>query len=47
MKKFLIPVFLGMLILPLPARGEAPDFNPNSVAVIFSSNVQGEIEPCG
>lgn len=40
--------FLLILIFPLPLWGQPHDFDPNrSPILVFSSNVYGEVEPCG
>ena len=47
MKKFLFG-FLLVLISSTPLWGKAPEFIPSqSVALVFSSSTQGEVEPCG
>ncbi len=44
-------LLLGILIIltfPLPLWGQPPTLKPGEgVAVVFSSNIQGEVEPCG
>lgn len=43
-----IPGILLILIFPLPLWGQTPEFDPNrSITLVFSSNVYGEVEPCG
>jgi hypothetical protein len=47
MRKFL-PGILLFLIFPPPLFGKAPSFTPTqTVALVFSSNIHGEVEPCG
>ena len=47
MGKFLLGILL-LLIFPPPLWGKVPAFIPDrSVALVFSSTIQGEVEPCG
>ena len=47
MKEFLLVILL-VFILPIPIWAQTPTFVPReSIAVVFSSTVQGEVEPCG
>jgi hypothetical protein len=47
MKKFLLGILL-LLIFPPSLWGKAPTLPPGqSVALVFSSNIHGEVEPCG
>ena len=47
MKKCLLVILL-VFIFPIPTWGTPPTFVPQeSIAVVFSSTVQGEVEPCG
>lgn len=47
MKKYLL-LILCFFICPLPAMGKIPAFVPErTVALVFSSNIHGELEPCG
>ena len=47
MKKYLLIILL-VLIFPLTIWGKAPTFVPQrTVALVFSSTVNGEVEPCG
>ena len=47
MRKFLLGI-LPLLIFPTYLWGKTPSFIPaQSVALVFSSNVHGEVEPCG
>ena len=46
-RKFLLGISL-FLIFPTYLWGKAPTFVPaRSIALVFSSTVYGEIEPCG
>jgi len=46
MKRYLLAVFI--CVLPLGAWGQPPGVKPEQmITLIFSSNVYGEIEPCG
>jgi hypothetical protein len=45
--KYLLATLL-ILVFPLSLWGQTPAFDPNrSIALVFSSSVSGEIEPCG
>ena len=47
MKKFLLGIFL-LLIFPPSLWGKAPSFSPaQTITLVFSSNIHGEVEPCG
>ena len=47
MQKYLL-VMLLIFVFPLSLWGQSPVFDPNrSIALVFSSSVSGEIEPCG
>jgi len=47
MKKYLLVTLLA-LIFPATIWGKAPTFVPQeTIALVFSSNVHGELEPCG
>jgi hypothetical protein len=47
MKKLLLGILL-LLILPPSLWGKAPAFTPaKTLALVFSSNIHGEVEPCG
>ena len=46
MKKWLVAAFL--VLIPFPVWGSAPEVKPERVVtLLFSSNVYGEVEPCG
>jgi len=46
-QKFLLATLL-ILVFPLSLWGQIPAFDPNrSIALVFSSSVSGEVEPCG
>ena len=47
MKKY-IWVTLAVFIFPVTIWGKTPIFVPQeTIALVFSSNVHGELEPCG
>lgn len=47
MKKLLLGI-LPLLILPASLWANVPAFLPGqTVALVFSSNIHGEVEPCG
>jgi hypothetical protein len=47
MKKYLLATLL-VFILPVTIWGKNPTFVPQeTIALVFSSNVHGELEPCG
>jgi hypothetical protein len=47
MKKLFLGILL-LLISPLSLWGKTPTFIPaQTVALVFSSNIHGEIESCG
>jgi hypothetical protein len=47
LRKYLLGILL-ILIFPLSLWGQPPEFDPDrSIALVFSSNVYGEVEPCG
>ena len=47
MRKFLLGILL-LLIFPPSLWGKAPSFSPaQTIALVFSSNIHGEVEPCG
>jgi hypothetical protein len=47
MKKLLLGILL-LLILSPDLWGKTPTFIPGqTVALVFSSNIHGEVEPCG
>lgn len=47
MKKYLLGILM-ILIFPVSLWGQSQAFEPDrAVALVFSSNVHGEIEPCG
>ncbi len=47
MKKYVLLVVF-FFIFPLPVLGKIPTFVPEkTIALVFSSNVYGELEPCG
>ena len=46
--KILLLAILMVTTFPLPLWGQPPTVKPGQgVSLVFSSNVQGEIEPCG
>jgi hypothetical protein len=46
MKRYLLAVLI--CVLPLAAWGQPPGVKPDQmITLVFSSNVYGEIEPCG
>ncbi|MCX5914718.1 MAG: hypothetical protein NTV04_22620 [Deltaproteobacteria bacterium] len=47
MKKYILITILAFLF-PVTIWGNPPPFIPQeTVALVFSSNVHGELEPCG
>ncbi|MCJ7494350.1 MAG: hypothetical protein MUP68_08955 [Deltaproteobacteria bacterium] len=47
MKKYLLGIFL-VCLFPLSLWGQPPTPSPDRIiTIIFSSNVYGEVEPCG
>ncbi len=47
MKRYVLAILLA-LMLPGATWGKTPDFVPReSIALVFSSTVHGELEPCG
>ncbi len=47
MKKYVLAIFLAVMF-PGAAWGEIPPSVPReSIALVFSSTVHGELEPCG
>ncbi|MBP1720352.1 MAG: hypothetical protein H6Q43_3790 [Deltaproteobacteria bacterium] len=47
MKKYIL-VTIFALIFPVTIWGKTPTFVPQeTIALVFSSNVHGELEPCG
>jgi len=44
-------LFLGIVLIltfPVSLWGQAPTLKPDQgVSLVFSSNIQGEVEPCG
>lgn len=47
MQKYLLATLL-LLVFPFSLWGQTPAFDPNrSIALVFSSSVSGEVEPCG
>jgi hypothetical protein len=47
LKKSLLGILL-IIIFPLSLWGQSPTFNSDrSIVLVFSSNVHGEVEPCG
>jgi hypothetical protein len=47
MKKYLLVILL-ILFFPVTIWGKTPTFVPQgAIALVFSSNVHGELEPCG
>ncbi len=47
MKEYLLATLL-FFIFPLPIWGQTPTLVPQeSISLVFSSTVQGEVEPCG
>jgi hypothetical protein len=47
MKKYLLVILL-VFIFPLTIWGKTPTFVPQrTIALVFTSNVHGEVEPCG
>jgi hypothetical protein len=47
MKKYLLLILL-IFFFPVTIWGKVPAFIPDqSVALVFSSTIQGEVEPCG
>jgi hypothetical protein len=47
MKKYLWVILLA-LTFPVTGWGKTPDVVPErTISLVFSSNVQGELEPCG
>ena len=48
MKKYLLPLLFVFLFCPASTWGKPPAFTPKrTIALVFSSNVHGEVEPCG
>jgi len=46
-QKYLLAILL-ILVFPLPLWGHPPRFDPGrTIALVFSSRVSGEVEPCG
>jgi len=46
-QKYLLATLL-LLVFPLSLWGQTPTFDPDrSIALVFSSSVSGEVEPCG
>jgi len=46
-RKYLL-VTLLILVFPLSLWGQTPTFDPKrTIALVFSSSVYGEVEPCG
>ena len=46
--KNLLLATLMVVTFPLPLWGQPPTLKPDQgVSLVFSSNVQGEVEPCG
>jgi len=47
LQKYLLAAFL-VLVFPLSLWGQTPTFDASRViALVFSSSVSGEVEPCG
>ncbi|MGA2956695.1 MAG: hypothetical protein ABSF48_13370 [Thermodesulfobacteriota bacterium] len=47
MKNLLLGILL-ILTFAAPLWGQAPSLKPDQgVSLVFSSNIQGEVEPCG
>ncbi|MGD0627172.1 MAG: hypothetical protein ABSB32_21020 [Thermodesulfobacteriota bacterium] len=47
MKKFLFGILL-VFVFPFSLWGQGPSFDPaRTTVLVFSSNVYGEVEPCG
>jgi hypothetical protein len=47
MKKYLLIILL-IFFFPVTIWGETPTFVPQrTIALVFSSTVHGELEPCG
>ena len=47
MKNLLLGILM-IMIFPLPLWGQPPTLKPDQgVSLVFSSNVLGEVEPCG
>jgi len=47
MKKYFLVILLSFMF-PLTIWGETPTFVPErTISLVFSSNVYGELEPCG
>jgi hypothetical protein len=47
LKKFILGILL-VSVFPFPLWGQSPSFDPGRTTVlVFSSNVYGEVEPCG
>lgn len=47
MKKYLLAILLAFTF-PVTIWGKTPTFVPQeTIALVFSSNVHGELEPCG
>jgi len=47
MKRYLLVILLAF-IFPVTIWGKTPNVVPQgTIALVFSSNVHGEIEPCG
>ncbi len=50
-EEFMKSLLLGILMIiaiPLPLQGQsATDESDHSLSVVFSSNLNGEVEPCG
>ncbi len=47
MRKYIL-LILFLFIFPFPLLGKTPEFVPErTIALMFSSNVYGELEPCG
>jgi hypothetical protein len=47
MKNLLLGILM-ILSFPLPLWGQPPALKPDQgLSLVFSSNIQGEVEPCG
>jgi hypothetical protein len=48
MKKYFWITLLALIFFPVTGWGKTPTFNPQeTISLVFSSNVHGELEPCG
>jgi hypothetical protein len=48
MKKYFWITLLVLIFFPVTGWGKTPTFVPQeTISLVFSSNVHGELEPCG